>query len=1225
MKSQITSITILLASAVAPVAGAMTAPGHVDLSASALRTVGKGDTYVSADGTLMSSGSYAVFGEPDMKNYRMTFRARAPRWAEQAQIWAGFNAANRYDRYVVGIKGGLQDDIFLARLGYMGTDEFLDLRPLGFHPEPGEWVEVKIEQVNGRIRVYLNGDTVPHIDVTDNNANLASAGRATLGGGWIPTEYDKVEIEALDDNYFDGVPVKVKDLSMTAERKAQLRREQRGNYAPRTVNLSQSPRTTVSLDGDWLFMPTYETDDEKAKNPESDDSSWHVMTVPQFWNPSRIWLHGETMGTPAGHRSKGVSDTYYQSESERCENYTFDYRRTDGAWYRQWVELPSDINGKKVTLDFEGVSKICDIYINGQQAANHVGMFGNFTVDGSQYFRPGRNLIAVKVLRNAGTSGEIGNDALEIYYSASRDNSARTESGANVSRNILAELPHGFYGDNPAGIWRPVKLTVSNPVTVEDVFIRPSLTGAEFDIVVANNSRSKGKFDIVTRITDHSDGSLLYEGVNVKGITLAGGASDSLTYAVGELTPKLWSPSSPSLYDFTFEIRKGGRTIDSYNVRSGFRTFEVRDGQFWLNGSQYALRGGNHTPFALAPNDRRLADNFYRLMKEGNLEVTRTHTCPYNQLWMDAADENGIGVSYEGTWSWLYIHDTMPSDDMVDFWEAEWLQLMKSMRNHPSLLFWTVNNEMKFYDLDPDFERCKRKFVRISDAVRHMRAVDPTRPVCFDSNYQAKGKEKKFGAEFMASVDDGDIDDVHSYINWYDHSLFRYFKGELQRDFKLPHRPLISQEMSTGYPNNETGHSTRSYTLQHQNPQSLIGLDCYEFSDPAKFLKVQSFITGELAEALRRSNDQASGTIHFALLTWFKQVYDADKVSGWPTYYAMRRAMQPVLVSAELWGRHLYAGEDMPVRFCIVNDDIDGNEVEAGSVEWRLKDATGHILASGTEKTPAVPHCGRAWIEPSITLPSLPGSSREETKFELSLVCGGREISSNVYDLTVATRDWASVPVGELGSEVVLVDNDGIGDTFDSLGVNYRKAENVTSALRVKGAPVVISGADNLSEEDATLLRSHIAKGRNVLFLRGEEGVKSVFPEYIAGTITPTEGDIVNMDVPESAVFDSLDYFDLRYFNDNRREIPKVCDKVYQIHRDDSHVTPLAMQQKIHGYIDGDMLTRSRHVETIRGFALLDIAHGDGRALVSSLSTDKAKTDPVAGRLLANMLRYISK
>ncbi len=99
-------------------------------------------------------------------------------------------------------------------------------------------------------------------------------------------------------------------------------------------------------------------------------------------------------------------------------------------------------------------------------------------------------------------------------------------------------------------------------------------------------------------------------------------------------------------------------------------------------------------------------------------------------------------------------------------------------------------------------------------------------------NYLHNKASKRFGDDFLKTVDDGDIDDNHAYYNWYDYSVFRFFNGEFQKQFKSPGRPLISQEMSTGYPNAETGHPTRSYQLIHQNPYSLIGYEAYDWGNP---------------------------------------------------------------------------------------------------------------------------------------------------------------------------------------------------------------------------------------------------------------------------------------------------------------------------------------------------------------------------------------------------------
>ena len=80
----------------------------------------------------------------------------------------------------------------------MGTDEFMGVRPLGFHPVPGEWYRMKVEVCGNRIRIFLNDEEQPHIDITDNNANLVPLGEIGLGGGWIETEFDAVSYTHLD-------------------------------------------------------------------------------------------------------------------------------------------------------------------------------------------------------------------------------------------------------------------------------------------------------------------------------------------------------------------------------------------------------------------------------------------------------------------------------------------------------------------------------------------------------------------------------------------------------------------------------------------------------------------------------------------------------------------------------------------------------------------------------------------------------------------------------------------------------------------------------------------------------------------------------------------------------------------------------------------------------------------------------------------------------------------
>ncbi|HET8829981.1 MAG TPA: glycoside hydrolase family 2 TIM barrel-domain containing protein, partial [Pelobium sp.] len=887
----------------------------------------------------------------------------------------------------------------------------------------------------------------------------------------------------------------------------------------------------------------------------------------------------------------------------------FDYKKVKAAWYRQWVELPEGIENKNAELVLDAVSKMADVYVNGKLVKQHVGMFGEIRTNVSKFLHPGKNLISVFVTKDYIKDIENADKVVDVAVTVP------------VTNAMLKDIAHGFYKDSPAGIWQPVKLIISNLVKVEDVFIRPTLNGASFDVTLKNHSNKSSEFNLATDIIDNKTRLLFYSEESLKKIKLKPGEEKVVTYTINNLKPKLWSPQAPNLYDFDFKIISNKeKKVDVFTVRSGFRTFKSENGLLYLNGNPYWLRGGNHTPFALAPNDEVLANSFYKIMKAGNIDVTRTHTTPYNKLWINAADENGIGISHEGTWPWLMIQSSMPEMNLIEMWADEYLSLLKKYRNHPSILFWTINNEMKFYKNDPDKERRKVKMKIISDVVKRMREIDPTRPICFDSNYRRN--EKQNGKDFYKDIDDGDIDDVHAYINWYNHSVFEQFNGEFQKSNLNPGRPLISQEMSTGYANNETGHATRFYTLVHQNPQSLIGYQAYGYGNPELFLKAQSFITGELAEALRRSNDKASGILHFALLTWFRNVYDAKTIEPYPSYFAIKRALQPVLVSAEIWGRNFFAGDSLSTRFCIVNDLENGRALNEGVVNWWIETENGERISAGKVDVSKVGHYKRVWVTPNIKIPENLKNSTTKAKLKLSYTEGGQEMSANEYEIFIAEKTWPQTV--KTDKKIVLVAHAKSSSSLDFLQVKYTVANSITDALATKADLVILSSINNTPETAINAIKNYINKGGKVIILNSEALSKAVFPEYITGWIKPTEGDIVNMEIPESSVFDNIDLLALRYFNDNKPKIPIVCNSAFTVNRN-INVLELASHIKIHGYIHGEISERIDYMKTIKGYPLLKIAEGKGSAIISSMAHGKTNTDPIAGMLLSNMINNMLK
>lgn len=1163
--------------------------------------IGRGQCAIS-DSVLITRGAYAAFGEHSWTDYEFSFKARVPKNAPEVQICAGFRAADRDDRYFFMLRGGIQKNLYLARLGYMGSDDFLALRELDFKPLPGVWYKFRVQVAGSRIRIFLNDEKLPRIDVTDAYSKFAPAGKITLGGSWIGNAFAGLSIKPLAAETLAALPVK--EYAPPSVDKKLLRKRERAAYRPVMVGALNGSRTEVSLDGNWLFKPGYETlDDAKAASPHAGDQDWHIMHVPDFWNPIRVWLHGERYNTA----SSGASDNYYQKETHRCESYTFDYKRTNSAWYRQWIELPAAIAGKHLELDFDAIARVSEVWINGQKAGGRIGMFGPLAVDATSLLKPGKNLVAVKVTRN--------------YVKDIKDPDKITGVAVTVevTERMVKDLAHGFFKEDPAGIWQPVKLVITDPLRITDVFIKPGLTGAGLELTVKNNHPQARSFSVTTAISGFRTTEILCKDKRLLQGTLQPGEERTFTARIDDLQPKLWSPAHPNLYQFTFRLldTAGRRVIDTKLIRSGFRTFTVRKGLLTLNGKPYWLRGGDQTAMPLAPNDSALAESFCRIMKAGNLEVTRTHTVPYTETWLNASDVNGIGVSYEGTWPWLFLESSMPDKKLVGLWRDEFLDLLKKYRNHPSLLIWTVNNEMKFYENDPDLARAEQKMIIISDVVKAMRAVDPTRPVVFDSYYHRD--TTRFGGNFYRThaIDDGDIDDTHGYYNWYDGSVFDQFNGKWQQQYKNEGRPLISQEMSTGY-TDETGHPVRLYSYMHQNPEALAGKFVYEYNDPKYFLTAQAFITKELAEALRRSDDKASGVLHFSAVTWFRNPYEAKNIQPFPVYYGMKKALQPVLVSAELWGRHFYAGDTMAIRVCIVNDQENGETLKPGRLTWRLSGENGRLLASDSMATPPVAYYGRHWIKPHIVVPTALPGAMTPGELSLSLTVDGTLVSENDYDLTFASKQAAGA--GRLaGKRILVADLDGrISPALDFLGIRYQCA-GLRDAIARHPDVLILSGAGSLdtSAQDIGSLRSFIGRGGHVLWSSPGKLAHRLYPQYIRSVIEE-KGEVANMEIPESSVFDGLEPLDIRNFNDNRTALPSVMSGAFRVSRA-PELQLLASFTATHGYLAGNMDQRMAELDKIKGFPLVEL-HQGGKAILSGMLLDKAATDPVAGRLLVNLL-----
>ncbi len=1154
------------------------------------------NSVIVQDGFIIEQRSFATCD--------FSFDARAPQGAPEVQIWSGIRCRDRDSRYVFALRGGNNDHLYLARYGPDGAAKFLGIAPLDFHPVPGDWYTLRAVTSGNRILIFLNQETTPRINVIDDEAPWGDGG-VSLGGGWLPAEFRSVKAKALSPADASAIDA-LGDCIWKSPKadKAQLRARQRQAYRRAELPPLDQPRITCPLDGSWLFLPDQELGPSTTPQAEDlDDGQWHVMDVPNFWTPTLSWLHGET-GFPnlkGVSTSKGICDKFYEAEMDRLDGYTFDWRTTKGGWYRHYLHFPDSITNRRFELCFDAVAKIADVWLNGIQVGSHVGMFGEVRCDITHAMKAGKNLLAVHVVGNL-AGHDTKNQVLGVAVTV------------DVTSEMLSSLPHGMYPNDASGIWQPVTMLVTNDVCVQEAYTKPRLNGLDFEVTVLNASKTARDISISYTITSSADATVLYSAKDATARTI-GSSAEVLRLTTPDLNPKLWSPHEPHLYALEITLIAGSTVLDRHKTTFGFRTFTTDKERLMLNGRPFWLRGANHFPNALRPNDGELAKHFMQLAKAGNVVATRSHTVPYSSRWLDAADEVGMAVSYEGTWPWLMLEGDLPSKELLTAWKSEFLSLIRKHRNHPSVILWTVNNEMKFEVLgrkDPTLLR--EKWEVLSNMVRSIRETDATRPVVCDSSYC----REEIGAEYEnlvrpSAFDDGDIDDAHRYYGWYDPSFFHFIHGEFGKKAAYPNRPLISQEMSTGYPRNDDGHPTRFYLFQHHTPQSLVGPEAYENRDPAFFLQRQSFMTKELAETIRRTNrEECSGVLHFAYVSWFKNAWDAKTIEPFLTYHALRDALQPVLVSAELYGRHFYAGSRTSVRVCIVNDSESGAELPPGKLIWQIKSG-GNILATGTLLTSPVEYYSNVWGEFALSVPADLPSPRVNATLTLLLEVNDKVESTNSYDITIATSSWANeglqrpIAIFASKSNVQLTTPPIAGREITSFA-DARPDEVVV----VPNAEIIL-GNSKVDDE----LRRFVISGGRVLLLHAGAKLPSLFPNQVTNFRT-CPGEIVSMHIPESPVFDGLEPLDLAWFELGGGRLPRACQGVYQIESRRADTSMLAEVIDIHGY-----LRTSADLAKYSGTPLMQLDAGKGRLIASEMMLVEAPQDPIASRLLANLIKAL--
>lgn len=940
----------------------------------------------------------------------------------------------------------------------------------------------------------------------------------------------------------------------------------------------------TDVSGHWLYRPGYlDNSGAGQRNPYLAESGYVRVPVPQMLSRVRWWLDD--------------SDGFNAWEAGRLRALGFDTEKAEDGWYRLWLDLPSLPDGRRVSVRFDGVAMRCRAYLNGHELGSHTGMFSRFEMELTPHLKPGRNLLAVCV-----SMEKLDPQVVSLGEAVS----------VNLTMSKILSLSKGMFGplspvaDNRAydlhGIWQPVSIRVTGPARIGDAWFVPGLHGAKVRV----RTDARPGHTIRAEWRDCRSGKLLYRAPPV-----AVQADGTSLVRVSGIVPRLWSPEQPNLYDMTVTLADGsGQTCDVYRHRVGFRTFEVRGNHLFLNGRPYWLRGANQLPYGKNPWDPALARKLIRLAHDGNTTVTRTHCTPWNEAWLDAADEIGMGVSIEGMRPWALIGKVPPPPkDMIAHWKEENENVIRRCRNHPCVLMWTAGNEMLLRD-----GRNVEKWKILSDIVKQTRQIDPTRPVICSSGFN---RERGFYESELrpAAVDDGDADDLHSYRGWYAPSPFVQDTSWIEElcDYEGS-RPIIGQEMATGYPDLDTGLPVRRYSEDLMVPQAWVGSDAEAGGDPAAFLEHQRAVTKRLAEQLRwQREDVTAGFLLFSSECWFRNSYNPESVAPYPVWDAVRMAFAPVGLALETNARRFYDGSVVRTAVFITNDDRD----YAGklALEWTLVSADGTPAARGTVPI-ASPLRYYETRRVPVNLVIARGRGDGRVLLRLRLLRDGEELGHTEDPVKVFTREWALEPLKALHPNSVVMHEPG--EAVISLLSEARPSSvtNFGSTLTTnQGLVALFSGAAESVERTMPLLRDFAQSGGTVILLQPGEAATRLFPDHISRSRL-LSAEYVDLSSAPAGLRGRLGRFDCKWWarqDDWRAFVASASHNI----RDHSGAKALARHVVVHGYID-----ESKKADYVTS-PLVEIPAGKGRFILCELDFDRSvAVDPAAARLFSQMMAW---
>ena len=414
-------------------------------------------------------------------------------------------------------------------------------------------------------------------------------------------------------------------------------------------------RQTIPANNGWLF---YAGDANGAEVASFDDSSWQEVNLPHDFQIHQPWV------APAADER---SDDDNPMANIRSRLSARAFKEMGQGWYRKTFTPPAEWKGKRILVDFEGILLVGDVYLNGERIGGTDYGYLGFDADISKKLKFGEpNVIAVKADTGA-------------------PENSRWYTGAGIYRdvNFIVTDPTQYFVRHPFSITTPVAEAGKSTVVID----------AEMANYVKDDSIRVG-----IEIID-PEGRTVYSGVkshwNNRKQHIREFRLDSLD--INDVM--LWDIKTPNLYTMVATIyRNDGTVADRLQERFGVRKLEFSpEFGFKLNGKKVLLQGiaNHHTLGALgAAAYPRAIEKRLDLLKEFGFNHVRTSHNPYSKQFLDLCDEKGILVVDELYDKWT-TQFAGGRKDWTEQWQHDVPEWIRRDRNHPSVIFWSLGNELQ--------------------------------------------------------------------------------------------------------------------------------------------------------------------------------------------------------------------------------------------------------------------------------------------------------------------------------------------------------------------------------------------------------------------------------------------------------------------------------------------------------------------------------------------------